>query len=81
MINNKVEVHTAFPTENKLEEVSLFGDSLHLCYLLCRNFYGMFFLTAVIESGTIHMLVMKQGQILHLLPNPCDFVLDLKGNT
>lgn len=56
-------------------------EFIYLRNLLCSDFYCMLFLTAVIQRRAIHMLVMKQGQFLHLLPNPCDFILDLKMKT
>lgn len=50
----------------------------HLRDLLSCDFYGVLFFAAVIQCGTIHVLIMKQGQFLHLLLDPCDFILDLK---
>lgn len=51
---------------------------MHLRDLLCSDFYCMLFLAAVVQRGAIHVLVVQRGQLLHLLPDPCDFVLDLK---
>lgn len=50
----------------------------YLCDLLCGDFYCMLLFAAVIQRRTIHVLVVKQGQFLHLVPNPCDFILDLR---
>lgn len=51
---------------------------MHLCDFLRGDFDGVLFLAAVIEGGTIHVLVVEQGQILDLLPNPRDLILDLE---
>lgn len=49
----------------------------HLCDFLRGDFDGVLLLAAVVQGGTIHVLVVERGQILDLLPNPCDLILDL----
>ena len=54
--------------------------SPYLCDLLSGDFYGVFLLTAVVQRGTVHVLVVECGQVLHLLPDPRDLILDLEDN-
>lgn len=53
------------------------AGKVHLSDFLRGDFYGVLLLAAVVQGGTVHVLVVERGQILYLLPNPCDFILDL----
>ena len=50
----------------------------HLGDLLGGDFDGVLLLRAVVQRGAVHVFVVEECKVLHLLPNPCDFILDLK---
>lgn len=51
----------------------------YLCDLLRGDLDGMLLLTAVVQCGSVHVLVVQAGELLHLLPYPCDVILNLPG--